>query len=178
MSVTKLIEYVLEEVSIDGSEGTTIKQLFAYVTEFYTKTLVPKVEINSLCEPPQNPWGPSASGGGGGEGEADPGSSTTPQGQPVYWGVPNMRDEFQDYVWDILRQQGDFKVGVNGEGNELSLNEIVADLRNQAEGGKEEANGEGKIWRVYTSDERHWRTLTGHGPDLKRRTRPHPTGID
>lgn len=138
------------------------------MTEFYTKTLVPKVEINSLCGPPQDPWSSSASGGGGGGGEAGPGSSATPQGQPAYWGVPNMRDEFQDYVWDILRQQEDFKVGMNGEGNELSLDEIVADLRNQAVDSKGEANGGGKVWRVYTSEERHWKTLTGHGPDLKR----------
>ena len=137
------------------------------MTEFYTKTLVPKVEINSLCGPPQNPWSSGASGGEGG-GEADPGSSTALQSQPAYWGVPNMRDEFQDYVWDILRQQEDFKVGIDGEGNGLSLDEIVADLRNQVEDSEGEANKGGKVWRVYTSEGRHWRTLTGHGPDLKR----------
>ena len=125
---------------------------------------MPKVEINSLCGPSWSARASSTSGGG----EAGPGSSATPQDQPAYWGVPNMRDEFQDYVWDILRQQEEFKVGINGEGNGLSLEQIVADLRNQAEDSEGEANGGGKVWRVYASEGRHWRTLTGHGPDLKR----------
>jgi len=59
-----------------------------------------------------------------------------------------MRDMFQDYVWDILRQQEEFKVGINCEGNVLWLDEIVADLRNQARECEGEASGGGKVWRV------------------------------
>jgi len=79
-----------------------------------------------------------------------------------------MRGEFQNYVWDILRQQEKFKVGINCEGNGLSLDEIVVDLRNQAEDSEGEASGGGKVWRVYTSEGRDWRALTGQNPDLER----------
>jgi hypothetical protein len=103
------------------------------------------------------------------------------QSKHTVWGVPNLREDFQDFFWDLLRTEKDLIVGENSEGNGLSLVEIMDDLRDESEteiqgrqgtqdghispgGGSSQEKG----WRVYASEERRWRTLTGHGPDPKR----------
>jgi len=76
-----------------------------------------------------------------------------------YWGTPNVKEEFQEYVWGLLRRQKDFNVGPKNESRDMSLGEIVDKWREN----KDDDN-----LRVYASEDRRWRTLTGHGPDLKR----------
>jgi len=78
---------------------------------------------------------------------------------PECWGTPNVKEEFQEYIWGLLRRQRDFKVGPKNESRQLSLGEMVEKWREN----KDDAN-----LRVYASEERRWRTLTGHGPDPRR----------
>ncbi|KAI5839302.1 hypothetical protein DFP73DRAFT_219762 [Morchella snyderi] len=99
------------------------------------------------------------------------------------WNLPNLEEEFQDYVWDLLRMEKDFIIGKNNEGRNLTLKDIVDDLRkdkiSKKSGGESDLRdftsrdqerceiGQEK-WRVYASEERRWRALTGHGVDPKK----------
>lgn len=99
------------------------------------------------------------------------------------WNLPNLEEEFQDYVWDLLRMEKDFIIGKNNEGRNLTLKDIVDDLRKdkipKKSGGESDLGdstskdqerceiGQEK-WRVYASEERRWRALTGHGVDPKK----------
>lgn len=97
----------------------------------------------------------------------------------VMWGMPNLKEDFQDYVWDLLRREDDFSVGKDNEGCDMSLKDIVDDLRKDKAAGKgdrevvlggltvKDQKGHEK-WRVFASEERRWRALTGHGVDPKK----------
>lgn len=97
----------------------------------------------------------------------------------VMWGMPNLKEDFQDYVWDLLRGEDDFSVGKGNEGRDMSLKDIVDDLRKDKAAGKgdrevvlggsavKDQKGHEK-WRVFASEERRWRALTGHGVDPKK----------
>lgn len=97
----------------------------------------------------------------------------------VMWGMPNLKEDFQDYVWDLLRGEDDFSVGKDNEGRDMSLKDIVDDLRKDKAAGKgdrevvlggsdvKDQKGHEK-WRVFASEERRWRALTGHGVDPKK----------
>jgi hypothetical protein len=100
--------------------------------------------------------------------------------------MPNIQEEFQEYIWDLLREDTEFVVGRNNEGGQLSLGEIIADLRGDSppnvavdepaslvadQEGVENGNGtkpKKTEWKVYASEARRWRALTGHGIDYKR----------
>lgn len=170
MSIPALLDYVLEEVSLDGEDGTTIHQLFAYVTTFYAKNPQPRTDICSLTS------------------DSAPVDDVPSLQRPdsvgvTMWNLPNLEEEFQDYVWDLLRMEKDFIIGKNNEGRNLTLKDIVDDLRKdkipKKSSGESEVGGSalkdqerGEIgqekWRVYASEERRWRALTGHGVDPKK----------
>ena len=79
-----------------------------------------------------------------------------------FWGIPNVKEEFQEYIWGLLRQEKDFIVGRKNEAGHMSLKEIVEAMK--AKGG----GGAPASLRVYATEERRWKTLTGHGPDPKK----------
>ena len=77
-----------------------------------------------------------------------------------FWGIPNVKEEFQEYIWDLLRQEKDFIVGRQNEAGDMSLKGIVEMMK--AKGGAPAS------LRVCATEERRWKTLTGHGPDPKK----------
>jgi hypothetical protein len=81
------------------------------------------------------------------------------------WGTPNVKEEFQEYIWELLKQQADFDVGPKNESRHMSLGEIVD---------KWSENKDDEKLRVYASEDRRWRTLTGHGVDPKK-VKLHPS---
>jgi hypothetical protein len=83
------------------------------------------------------------------------------------WGTPNVKEEFQEYIWELLKQQADFDVGPKNESRHMSLGEIVD---------KWSENKDDEKLRVYASEDRRWRTLTGHGVDPKK-AELHPPGF-
>lgn len=155
--------------------GATIQQLFLYVSEFYAKNPVQKADISQLRSSIPRPLSRSRSPGTGESLNRVPGSATAAvRDQPAFWGVPNLEEDFQDFIWDLLRVEEDLIVGKESEGNRLSLGEILNDLRNVPGTGGKSAQGEnvgegvGREWKVYAAEDRRWRTLTGHGPDPKK----------
>lgn len=96
------------------------------------------------------------------------------------WGLPNVKEEFQEYVWDLLRQQKDFLVGPKNEWGHLSLKEVVERIKARGTGGASGAQGkegqneeEEQELRVYATLDRRWRALTGHGPNPKKVSNTH-----
>jgi hypothetical protein len=94
--------------------------------------------------------------GGGRSNESADGTSFK---NPDCWGTPNVKEEFQEYIWELLKQQADFDVGPKNESRHMSLGEIVD---------KWTENKQDEKLRVYASEDRRWRTLTGHGFDPKK----------
>lgn len=138
------------------------------MNDFYIKNPQPKSDIGLLSD--QAPPRPRDDGRN---------DNFDPFGGAM-WGVPNLKEDFQDYVWDLLREEKDFSVGKSNEGRDLSLKGIVDDLRKDKVSGKgdreivlggvgirDQEGGPGR-WRVYASEERRWRALTGHGVDPKK----------
>jgi hypothetical protein len=141
--------------------------LFVYINDFYAKNRTIKRDVGSLCPSYQ-----VVKSSGAREWKEFGGPRTLNKDSSDYLGVPNLNEDFQDFIWNILRQEKDFIVGKNGEGNHLHLSEIINDIRSQMasdnyEVSKEEKRLE-KEWRVYVSEERRWWTLTGHGVDQKK----------
>jgi hypothetical protein len=80
---------------------------------------------------------------------------------PEYWGLPNVNEEFQEYIWNLLVQDDDFKVGIKNEFKDLTLKEVVEKLKN---GGDKEND----VLKVYVTEDRRWRALAGHGVNFKK----------
>lgn len=152
--------------------GTTIPQLFVYVNDFYVKNPQAKTDVGLLSERvPPRPTTKSR------DDERD--EIFDSYVGAVMWGMPNLKEDFQDYVWDLLRGEDDFSVGKGNEGRDMSLKDIVDDLRKDKAAGKgdrevvlggsavKDQKGHEK-WRVFASEERRWRALTGHGVDPKK----------
>ncbi|KAI5853861.1 B-block binding subunit of TFIIIC-domain-containing protein [Tricharina praecox] len=158
MSVKALLNYVLEEVAIDGAEGTDVEELFKYVNDFYVKSRQERHYVGELLWADQLE-GRKEDGDEDMAGDGDEAAAERDRIAAECWGTPNVKEEFQEYVWGLLRQQKDFNVGPKNESRGMSLGEIVDKWREN----KDDAN-----LRVYASEDRRWRTLTGHGPDPKR----------
>lgn len=145
--------------------GTSIQQLFNYVNDFYVKHRQERHEIGELCLPDKQ-----AAAAGFAENSVNSQVETRQDGaeqqqqqrkEPELWGLPNVKEEFQEYIWELLKREKDFSVGPKNEGGSMTLKEVVEKLkRSSAE--------EDMEWRVYATEERRWRVLTGHGPDPKR----------
>jgi len=137
----------------NGPLGTTVQELFQYVNDFYVKN---RQERYNVCELLKSE-APRDIADEDNESDGDQRLKAKPSEE---WGLPNVKEEFQEYVWDLLRQEKDFIVGPKNEASNLSLRDIVGKL-------KESKESSAKL-RVYASEERRWRTLTGHGPDPKK----------
>lgn len=143
------------------------------MNDFYVKNPQAKTDIGLLSEKsPPRPAPPRSGSDGRNEGfDSYVGAAM--------WGMPNLKEDFQDYVWDLLRGEDDFSVGKDNEGGDMSLKDIVDDLRKDKAAGKgdrEVVLGSSSVkdqkghekWRVFASEERRWRALTGHGVDPKK----------
>ncbi|KAI5793241.1 hypothetical protein EDC01DRAFT_91164 [Geopyxis carbonaria] len=159
MSVKALLNYVLEEVAIDGEKGTSIQQLFNYVNDFYVKNRQERHEIGELCLSDRQA-ATANSGNAQSETQQD-GAELQQRKEPELWGLPNVKEEFQEYIWELLKREKDFSVGPKNEGGKMTLKEVVEKL-------KSSSTEEDMEWRVYATEGRRWRVLTGHGPDPKR----------
>jgi hypothetical protein len=146
--------------------------LFVYVSDFYAKNPQAKTEIGLLSENASpRPAPPKLR-------DDERHESFDSYVGAAVWGMPNLKEDFQDYVWDLLRGEDDFSVGKDNEGCNMSLKDIVDDLRKDkaadrevvlAGSGVKDQKGHEK-WRVFASEERRWRALTGHGVDPKKVT--------
>ncbi|KAF8545408.1 hypothetical protein BDD12DRAFT_6442 [Trichophaea hybrida] len=163
MSLKALLNYVLDEVAIDGEEGTSIEELFHHVNNFYVENLQRRHNVCELLGADQLNRQTCGEDGDGGEtnDNAEP-TKPNPDKGSDFWGVPNVKEEFQEYIWDLLRQEKDFIVGPKNEAGNMTLKDIVEKMKMRSE------NDDFEQLRVYASEDRRWRTLTGHGPDPRK----------
>lgn len=140
--------------------GTTIPRLFEYVSEFYVKNTQEKHNINVLCAS-RNTLQQTDS--------RTSKSVPVPKKPVMYLDSPNLNEEFQEYVWELLKREEDFHVGRDNEGGNMQLMEIVIDLKAAGKVASDGAPSKGHDkWKGYASEERRWRALTGHGIDYKK----------
>lgn len=142
------------------SPGTTVEELFRHVNNFYAANLQRHHNVSELLGKNQPDVEVQVEHTGSGNGGSDKASD--------FWGIPNVKEEFQEYIWGLLRQEKDFIVGRQNEAGDMSLKEIVEAMK--AKGG----GGAPASLRVYATEERRWKTLTGHGPDPKKVGLPFP----
>lgn len=130
------------------------------MNDFYVKNRQPRYEIVNLGtaeeatekEPAEDGAEAAGDGGEGMEG-------VEKQAEEKEWGLPNVQEDFQEYVWKLLKQERGFTVGKNNEGAEQTLKEIVEKMR--------AGNADGPEFRVYADEDRRWKALTGHGVNHK-----------
>lgn len=125
--------------------GTEIPYLVASVKEYYVKNPASRHNISSLCL--------SRNGS-----EEIAGEEIIP-----YEGT-------LEQIWSLLKQEKDFRIGPRNEGRHLCWKEIAEKLIcDAADDERGAATGKkGFKWKVYISEERLWRSLTGHGKDFKK----------
>ena len=150
--------------------GTDVEKLFNYVNDFYVKNRQERHSVTELLqlEAPEQGRETAESNARESSQQAESASiivlAATPHKTSEFWGTPNVKEEFQEYVWNLLRQETDFRVGPKNESRDMSLEEIVDKWRD---------NKQDEKLRVYASEDRRWRALTGHGPDPKKVCIPH-----
>ncbi|KAI1437317.1 hypothetical protein GGR50DRAFT_96026 [Xylaria sp. CBS 124048] len=139
----ELIESLLNEIAFSGFRGCSVSKLLDAIDSFY--------------KPPDKS-----------DGSADiPRDANTEHDLSV-----------ASKVWKWLAARPDVSIGENNQFNHLSL-EAILGLPEEAEPPSEPVAGSSTPSaskdqlpavrpRLHVSEERQWRTITGHGPDLKR----------
>ncbi|TLD29677.1 tfiiic transcription initiation factor complex subunits tfc3 [Venturia nashicola] len=149
--LTELIEYILEQIALCGEHGASISDYKRFVEEFYSlngSTLGASVE------------------------------------QPTFKPPPKGYGRIQQLAWEWLTQNPEIWVGKDKEGNALSLDQLevreaklLQSSRTQQANSQQPAAGKQKAvedskgrkpLRIWTTRDRVWKTLTGHGVDFKR----------
>jgi hypothetical protein len=147
--------------------GTTIEELFHYVNNFYVENLQRRHNVSELLWNDQlDRQTCGENGDGGGTNDSTESAKRNPDKGSDFWGFPNVKEEFQEYIWDLLRQEKDFIVGPKNEAGSMTLKNIVEQMKM---GG---GNDESEQLKVYATEDRRWRTLTGHGPDPRKVEEP------
>ncbi|KAI1266633.1 hypothetical protein F5Y18DRAFT_382108 [Xylariaceae sp. FL1019] len=178
----ELIESLLTEIAFSGIRGCTIECLLD--------------SIRSIHKEPQKVSSDSnANANAKGKGKAVAQEATPPETSAVSQPDQDARDlAVASKVWSWLVGRQDVSVGVNRQFNRSSLEEVLAmpeepDAASSAQtdtptDGTSTSSAQTKILvpacsvskddsaavrpRLFVSEDRLWKTLTGHGPDLKR----------
>ncbi|RYP22338.1 hypothetical protein DL765_001690 [Monosporascus sp. GIB2] len=171
-----LIESLLTEIAFSGSRGCSAIDLLKAINSFYNKKSTDSGPSTEALQQTQDTQTVSANGTTSDVNEDDESSVETAD-----LGLASK-------VWRWLVARHDVSVGTNREFNHLSLEEILdrcerekassVTADSQAAGSQEappsqnpknpESASESVGPRLYVSEERQWKTLTGHGPDFKR----------
>ncbi|KAH8159732.1 hypothetical protein CIB48_g8521 [Xylaria polymorpha] len=169
----ELIESLLTEIAFSGVRGCSVTSLLLAIDAFYKP--------------------PGAGDGREGVGHAQ---ATTVYGDDIKSQQASERHDLAvaSKVWKWLADRSDVSIGVSRVCNHLSLEEVLAlpeDEESQSSGATVESSDKPGAStqvpsrprpnprvskdealavrpRLFVSEERQWRTITGHGPDLKR----------
>ncbi|KAF8450108.1 hypothetical protein BGX38DRAFT_1269609 [Terfezia claveryi] len=112
MSIEALASYVLDEIALDGDNGTSIPKLFDYVRQFYHNHRQRRFRIANLFES-----GPAVL------------VNDDPQAEEAvddsnFFSTQDLDLELRKEIWKRLVSDLDFKVGKNNEGSTLELEEV------------------------------------------------------
>ncbi|EEP79975.1 predicted protein [Uncinocarpus reesii 1704] len=143
-SFRAIIESVLEEIALCGDRGASPAEVLGFIDAIYA---LPDAQDVRQTEPQR---------------------------------LPKVDHRLKCKLWEWLTKHPEVSVGKNSEGNSLSLDEaLVRDPQPAApaseidpalvaaeESGLNEAVGD--ALRVFVSEERAWRAITGHKPDTSR----------
>ncbi|RYP67587.1 hypothetical protein DL771_007139 [Monosporascus sp. 5C6A] len=172
----ELIESLLTEIAFSGSRGCSALDVVKAINSFYSKKSTDSGPSTEAAQQTQETQTVSANGTNSDVNGDDRSSVET--------GDPGLASK----VWGWLVVRHDVSVGTNREFNHLSLEEILdrcerekassVTAHPQAVGSQQqpssqnpknpESASESVGPRLYVSEERQWKTLTGHGPDFKR----------
>ncbi|KAI1771923.1 hypothetical protein F4818DRAFT_195441 [Hypoxylon cercidicola] len=179
-----LIESLLTEIAFSGTRGCSVSALLKAVESFYDDA---RDEISRGIE---EHHGKHQKLGVAKNGTAHPHDTLQSRKAPSSYDLT-----VASKVWRWLVVRTDVSVGTNRKFNQLSLDEILAlpeeeDLspstddaeepnnqtptpmqdRQSTSQGRREKGGTTQKYRprLHVSEERQWKTLAGHGPDLKR----------
>ncbi|KAI0443955.1 hypothetical protein F4803DRAFT_513450 [Xylaria telfairii] len=169
----ELIESLLTEIAFSGVRGCSVTSLLLAIDAFYKP----------------------AGAGDGREGAGLP-QATTVHGGDIRSQQASERHDLAvaSKVWKWLADRSDVSIGASRVCNHLSLEEVLAlpeDEESQSSGATVESSDKPSANtqvpsrprpnprvskdealavrpRLFVSEERQWRTITGHGPDLKR----------
>ncbi|KAF8430301.1 hypothetical protein EV426DRAFT_542339, partial [Tirmania nivea] len=134
MSTEALVSYVLDEIALDGDNGTSIPKLFDYVGQFYHNHRQRRFRIAGLFES-----GPAVL------------SNDDPKAEEAvddsnFFPTQALDLELRKEIWKRLVSDSDFKVGKNNEGSTLELEEVEEGYEADTLKNKDEENivdGEG-----------------------------------
>ncbi|RYP79979.1 hypothetical protein DL769_002685 [Monosporascus sp. CRB-8-3] len=172
----ELIESLLTEIAFSGSRGCSALDLVKAIDSFYNRKSTDSGPSTEAVQQTQGTQTVSANGTNSDVNGDDKSS------------VETADLELASKVWGWLVARHDVSVGTNREFNHLSLEEILdrcerekassVTADSQAVGSQQvpssqnpknpETASESVGPRLYVSEERQWKTLTGHGPDFKR----------
>ncbi|WEW61236.1 hypothetical protein PRK78_006726 [Emydomyces testavorans] len=140
-SLRNVIESVLEEISLCGDRGASPAEVLGFIDAIYA---TPSQHRGERGTPPRS---------------------------------PKIDHPFKSRLWTWLTRHPEVSVGKNKEGNCLTLEEIFVEDSELATLPKEvksaekatgsQADTRGEL-RVFVSQERMWRAITGHEPDNAR----------
>ncbi|KAI0205131.1 hypothetical protein F4808DRAFT_410583 [Astrocystis sublimbata] len=165
----ELIESLLTEIAFSGVRGCSVSSLLTAIGAFYKSSSAGDEGVNpGLARTPDAP-----------EGSIEPQQGSESEGYDL---------AVASKVWKWLADRSDVSIGVDRICNHLSLEQVLVlpeeeeSPRAAAESSETtKAPSRSKLdprisknraseWRprLFVSEERQWRTITGHGPDLKR----------
>ncbi|KAI0532839.1 hypothetical protein GGR58DRAFT_148528 [Xylaria digitata] len=162
----ELIESLLTEIAFSGVRGCSVPNLLVAIDSFYKSS----------------DRGDEGEGTWVSQGITTPSSDTRPQQST------NGHDlAVASKVWRWLANRSDVSIGVDGRFNHLSLEQVLALPEGEEPSSGAIAPSDTKVPshprsgsrtsrdeaatvrpRLHVSEERQWRTIAGHGPDLKR----------
>ncbi|RYP92030.1 hypothetical protein DL770_001885 [Monosporascus sp. CRB-9-2] len=172
----ELIESLLTEIAFSGSRGCSALGLVKAINSFYSQKSTDSGPSTEAVQQTEETQTVSANGT-----TSDINGDDKSSVETIDLGLASK-------VWGWLVARHDVSVGTNREFNHLSLEEILdrcerekalsVTADSQAAGSQEapssqnpknpESASESVGPRLYVSEERQWKTLTGHGPDFKR----------
>ncbi|RYO90238.1 hypothetical protein DL764_008475 [Monosporascus ibericus] len=172
----ELIESLLTEIAFSGSRGCSAIDLVKAINSFYSKKSNDSGRSTEAVQQTEETQTVSTNGA-----NSDVNGDNKSSVETGDLGLASK-------VWGWLVARHDVSVGTNREFNHLPLEEILdrcerekassATADSQAVGSQEAPSSQGPKNpesasesvgpRLYVSEERQWKTLTGHGPDFKR----------
>ncbi|KAI1135175.1 hypothetical protein F5Y05DRAFT_395818 [Hypoxylon sp. FL0543] len=184
IGLDELIESLLIEIAFSGVRGCSVSALLKAIESFYTDA---QTELNDGA-------GEQCAEGGKLD-NANSSSTVSSAESHSQYTTSDYSHSLASKVWTWLVARPDVSVGINRRFNHLSLDEILelpeeeddlpsaedtktpksqiatssTEHQRPARGTRELEGATRKFRpRLHVSEERQWKTLTGHGPDLKR----------